>query len=603
MQDLEEAITAAKQAVQSTPDDHPDRAGRLNNLGNKLDDHPDRAGRLNNLGNNLESRYERTGQMQDLDNASKHLQEAWNCGAAVPFHRIKPAARCLQLFARLRGGPNTDVILSSAIQLGKDVIKLLPTVNTRMLNRADQQFVIKTFAGVAADLCAFHLESDNLNNTLLYLEKGRAVILGQLVDSRSDISSLVQQYPGDIRRYEELRDEINRPVQTGKQDIAERLMLKRRREAIAELERCIEEIRRIPGQEQFLQGQTVAQMQECAAYGSIIIINLTTFRSDAIIVTATTIKALNLPKLSTSEAENWLSRDWHRGRRSDRLQKNKEYLDFLSWLWQACVQPVLDVVLAIHRSSDMPRIWWIGTGLATSMPFHAAGTHSANSTDNLYSRAVSSYAPSIKALAYAHSRSKATDRTKGTLLMATMSTTPGSPKPPDLPGVAKEKEKILDITGRHLLTESIDQPSVNRLIERLPHCSIAHFACHGSTDYSDPSNSGLDWLTVQMVSELSLTHARLAYLSACSTAENKAPQLTDEVIHVVSGFQVAGFPHVVGCLWPSNDRVCVEVASGFYTTLLGKGGMRWHNDDAVNIVRENKRSMPLNWAQFVHYGP
>ncbi|KAM7191176.1 CHAT domain containing protein, partial [Rhypophila sp. PSN 637] len=536
-------------------------------------DHPDRAGRLNNLGNKLGSRYERTGQMGDLDNASKHLQEAWNCGAAVPFHRIKPATRCLQLFARLCGGPNTDVIISSAIQLGKDVIKLLPT-----------QFIIKTFAGVAADLCAFYLESRNLDDALLYLKKGRAVILGQLVDTRSDISSLVRQYPGHVRRYEELRDEINRPVQTGKQDVAERLMLKRRREAVAELERCIEGIRSIPGQEQFLQGQTIAQMQECAVHGSIIIINLTTFRSNAIIVTATTIKALNLPKL---------------GRRSDRLQKNKEYLDFLSWLWQACVQAVLDVVLATHSSSDLPRIWWIGTGLATSMPFHAAGTHSVNSTDNLYSRAVSSYASSIKALAYAHSRAKATDRTKGTLLMATMSTTPGSPKPPDLPGVAKEKQKILDITGRHLLTESIDQPSVNRLIERLPHCSIAHFA--------SPEQ---DRLTVQMVSELSLTHARLAYLSACSTAENKAPQLIDEVIHVVSGFQVAGFPHIVGCLWPSNDRVCVEVASGFYTTLLGKGEMRWHNDDvaaallkAVNMVRENERSMSLNWAQFVHYGP
>ncbi|KAK4207056.1 CHAT domain-containing protein [Rhypophila decipiens] len=166
------------------------------------------------------------------------------------------------------------------------------------------------------------------------------------------------------------------------------------------------------------------------------------------------------------------------------------------------------------------------------------------------------------------------------------------------------------------------QPSVNRVIERLPQCSIAHFTCHRFTDYSDPSNSGLvlqksgdtapeeDRLTVQTVSELSLTHARLAYLSACSAAENKAPQLTDEVIHVVSGFQVAGFPHVVGCLWPSNGRVCVEVASGFYTTLLGKRGMRWHNDDVaaallktVNMARENERNMPLNWAQFVHYGP
>jgi hypothetical protein len=31
-------------------------------------------------------------------------------------------------------------------------------------------------------------------------------------------------------------------------------------------------------------------------------------------------------------------------------------------------------------------------------------------------------------------------------------------------------------------------------------------------------------------------------------AQNKAEGLSDEVIHVVSGFQVAGFQHVIGCL-------------------------------------------------------
>jgi len=648
--DLEEAIIVARQAVKLTPEDHPNWAAWLNNLGNKLGfqyertdkmedleeaiivtrqavqltlkDHPDRAVTLHSLGNKLVCQYERTGEMGDLEEASEHFQGAWNCTAAVPFHRIISAAQCLKLFAKRCGGLNTNIVVSSAIQLGKDVIELLPTVNTRLLSRADQQFVVKAFAGVAADLCAFHLESDRPDDALLYLEKGRTVILGQLVDARSDISSLARQHPNVARSYEELRDEISRPVRSGKQDSAERLMLKRRREVTAKLGRCIEKIRSIPGHERFLKGQTVAQMQECAVDGTIIVINFTTFRSDAIIVSATTIKTLSLPKLSASEAEIWLSKDWHEGRRSERPQKNKEYLEYLSWLWQTCVQQVLDEVLAVHDSSDLPRIWWIGTGLATSMPFHAAGTHSASSTDNVYSRAVSSYAPSIKALAYARSRAKATDRTGGTLLMATMPTTPGSPKPPDLPGVTKEKEKILNIAGRHLLTESLDQPSVNRLTERLPHCSAAHFACHGFTDYSDPSNSGLilqkcggtapeqDRLTVQKVSELSLPYARLAYLSACSTAENKAARLLDEVIHVVSGFQVAGFPHVVGCLWPSNDRICVEVAVGFYTALLGQGRMRWDTDDvawalrkAVMVVRAKERSMPLNWAQFVHYGP
>ena len=83
----------------------------------------------------------------------------------------------------------------------------------------------------------------------------------------------------------------------------------------------------------------------------------------------------------------------------------------------------------------------------------------------------------------------------------------------------------------------------------------------------------------------------------------------DELIYVVSGFQVAGFPYVVGCLWPSNDKICVEVADGFYTALLRQAGIYWGNNDvtlvlweAVMVVRAKERNIPLNWAQFVHHG-
>ena len=54
MADLEEAIRVAKQAVDSTPHDHPDQAARLNSLGNML-----------------ESRYKRMGEIKDLEEAIK----------------------------------------------------------------------------------------------------------------------------------------------------------------------------------------------------------------------------------------------------------------------------------------------------------------------------------------------------------------------------------------------------------------------------------------------------------------------------------------------------------------------------------------------------
>ena len=40
------------------------------------------------------------------------------------------------------------------------------------------------------------------------------------------------------------------------------------------------------------------------------------------------------------------------------------------------------------------------------------------------------------------------------------------------------------------------------------------------------------------------------------------------MLHIISGFQVAGFRHTVGCLWPSSNRVCVKVAKIFYYRLV-----------------------------------
>lgn len=142
----------------------------------------------------------------------------------------------------------------------------------------------------------------------------------------------------------------------------------------------------------------------------------------------------------------------------------------------------------------------------------------------------------------------------------------------------------------------------------------------------DPSRSGLilrttrnaieesrqDILSVREVSQAHLSRAEIAYLSACWIAQNQAIELSDEVLHVVSGFQVAGFRHVVGCLWPSDDKVCVEVAKSFYSELGQDRATRFNVDRAIALalhkavvkVRESKEYLkrPLLWAQYVHFG-
>ncbi|KAI0109669.1 CHAT domain-containing protein [Nemania sp. FL0031] len=557
--DLEKAIKAVRQAIEFMSDNsRPDLVCKLSH----------------DLGQALAVRHERSNKLADLEEAYSRIYGAWCCQAAVPSSRVISANRYLDLFTlqyKINTGMEVgkparylDLVtvqskIDTGIEVGKAALDLLPVVNAKLLNRVDQYFTIANFFGIAANLCALLLERNQPEDAIEHLEKGRATIIGQLVDARSDLTSL--------------RNIFNTPVDRLKQDLERTQVADRRRQALIEINICIQEIRAVEGHGRFLLGQRVTEMQECAIGGTIIIVNITKIRSDAILA--------------------WLNEKW-RGpevRRSEKPQRNKKYLEYLAWLWDVCVKTILDEIDNIDSTaSDLPWIWWIGTGLGSLMPFHAAGVHSLGSMENTFSRAISSYTPSIKALGYAQKRARNTEGARGSLLIVTMPTTPTQAPQPhsfkDLPSVAEEADRI------------------SKLAEK------------------DPSDSGLilqkrgegqekvqDRLTVQHVSQLNLAHAQIAFLSACSTAANKIEPLSDEAIHIVSGFQVAGFPHVIGSLWPSTDRVCMNVASEFYGNLFQRRPTGWTGyevawavHEAVMRARRADIGMPLEWAQFVHFG-
>jgi hypothetical protein len=69
-----------------------------------------------------------TGKIQDLENASKHYLLAWSCRIAIPFPRIRAAARGLKLLA-------TQGKFGKAADLVRNVIDMLPLVNNRSQSR------------------------------------------------------------------------------------------------------------------------------------------------------------------------------------------------------------------------------------------------------------------------------------------------------------------------------------------------------------------------------------------------------------------------------------------------------------------------------------
>jgi CHAT domain-containing protein len=123
----------------------------------------------------------------------------------------------------------------------------------------------------------------------------------------------------------------------------------------------------------------------------------------------------------------------------------------------------------------------------------------------------------------------------------------------------------------------------------------------------------VDTLSARALQPLNHQIAQVAYLSACSTAEIGARNLADESIHLASTFQLIGFRHFVGTLWPSDDESAVKIATAFYMRLTESTEEEHVVSNAMHYAllfwrsELDKRGMSEEqqlrlWAPFIHLG-
>jgi CHAT domain-containing protein len=155
-------------------------------------------------------------------------------------------------------------------------------------------------------------------------------------------------------------------------------------------------------------------------------------------------------------------------------------------------------------------------------------------------------------------------------------------KTPGLSTLRFAKQEVEEL-GKILASMSpikLERPTRAEVLDELGSCKVFHFAGHGTSHPTDPSMSSLlvtDWkqnpLTVKdlVAKKLHQSPPFLAYLSACSTGDNKVAQLLDEGIHLMGACQLAGFQHVIGSLWPVSDSHCVDTAMVVYNGILQAG--------------------------------
>jgi CHAT domain-containing protein len=163
----------------------------------------------------------------------------------------------------------------------------------------------------------------------------------------------------------------------------------------------------------------------------------------------------------------------------------------------------------------------------------------------------------------------------------------------------------------HPIPPPTDEATHEAVLAALPAAQWAHFACHATSDLADPSASRLLLadhrarpLTVVDITRLRLGDPEFAFLSACSTAQ-PGTRLPDEVIHLSSAFQLAGYRHVVATLWPVGDRIGYTVAEQVYAAVRdGGAGCAAHAlHQATRDRRARFPNQPSAWAAHVHAGP
>ncbi|KAF4958830.1 hypothetical protein FGADI_2174 [Fusarium gaditjirri] len=652
---LRVGIPISRDAISATPEGHPEKPARLANLGawllrryeNNRDTNDlleaiektelaislldkgnfNQLRFLTNLGIMLFRQLELTWDENDPDQVEimtsrAHIGRGLQVNSiAHPLLGIEAARDAIRIF-KFHGK------LNEANSLTQKALQLLPMACHPTISRQDQQHAIQQMSRFAAEACSLSLLVGKPQEALLSIEFSCEIILYHLIKYRNKLSLLEQDNKGWAERFDQLRSTAAQPVDTMDQVTIQDRIVPEDQDFGHDYDFYLALIRNLPNFRNFLTMPNLDDLVKGVTNGSIVIVNITPLSSDAIIIlpSGEGIRSLNLPE-ATSVGNLFLdkySKAFSRVRKSQGLDKQdieslKDLYDeqFLSWLWTACVDPILKEIRCSQSSSPNSRVWWIGTGIATGFPFHAAGNPEGSTLDNV----ISSYIPSITSLieARAGTTSSGNNGERNSVSIVTIPRDSDGCQLPDSTEVLRIIPETLEETFNVV---NLPEPLLEEVLENIRRSYVIHFACHGYSDPFNPSQSYIQVrrrispgedegkLTVESISnDTALDKAKIAFLSLYPQAEDNAEQSTDGGLGIISAFQLAGYKHVVGSLSNADGASHAHITKSFYQSLKDNGGFVENTDWLVakalhNALRNarNYNKDPHWWASYIHSG-
>ncbi|MEU8265311.1 CHAT domain-containing protein [Micromonospora sp. NPDC048999] len=502
---------------------------------------------------------------------------------------------------------------------------LLPLLAWRGIGHRDQQHLLQTHAAsLARDGAACAIAAGRLDLAVELLEAGRGVYWSQLLGTRTDLTALQQIAPELAEQLLDCRAVLEQPTPDGRTGLDPAQAVEARMDAARRFDSLVNQVRDLPATEsfahpgRFLTPPEVRALLPGADDDPVVVINISRWRCDALILTHHGVTPVALPNLTeeqvVDEANRYLEalQEFERSRRSstDRFSLDMAITTALEWLWDHITALILTKVGHTDTpTGGWPRLWWCPTGALTVLPVHAAGHHHTSNT--VLDRVISSYTPTLRALVDARTREVSTHPAK--ILVIALPHAPGR-RP--LPGAEVERDLLASrFTPQTRTVLTGPDATRHNVLTHLHGHHWLHASCHGTQNLAEPATGGLiphDWDTAGLITVTDLagpdhTGGEFAFLSACKTATGGATNL-DEAITVAAAMHHAGWRHVVGTLWSIWDDTAPTITQDLYAQLLlgedfdaRTAAHALHH--ALHKLRASDPTRPSNWAPFVHTGP
>ncbi|SHN38541.1 CHAT domain-containing protein [Cryptosporangium aurantiacum] len=639
---IDDAVAAGWRAVRLSLPGHPGRAGYLNNLGaalharfdttghrRSLDQairigrravrslpagHPDLATALAGLGNALRARFELTGAVRDAATAVNAYRRAARLPTAPPLVRLRAARSwgALQVL-RLRGlesaGRNVPARRWDRALAGFEAaLDLLPAVAWHGLRWTDRRHLLALVAGLGSAAGAVALQAGRPERAVEVLEAGRGVLHGQILELRGDLAPVRALDAALADRLEAVREAWNDTEGlapgslAGPASTAAIARAERRRELARTWDELRAEVRTRLGVE-LGRSRRYAELRAVAEGGPVVLVNVSTIRCDALVLTEDSLVLCPLGQLTADALARALRvyfRATARIRRGETAED--ELRTLLAWSWRTVVGPILDRLALLPRSDDWPRLWWCPASVLALLPLHAAQYYDAATLADTgaLDRVVSSYTPTLAALLEARDR-------------------PADPRPTllavgcgaDLARAEEEARSVYDVARRTSAggdAELLLSSDANRaaVLAGLTRHGWLHFAGHSGPGTEHPGDASLRLddgeLPASAIAQLALARAEFAYLSSCDGAAID-PDVPDEALDLSGALVIAGYRQVVAADWSIGDEAAPELASSFYAALDGDPS-RSAAHALHRVVRAERNSaVPLTrWAAYRHTG-